>query len=64
VNRAAPWLVLVSVTSLLGVYGRAPWSWLVGPLAALALWALDRKAHQPSQPAPARRARQAPAPVD
>jgi len=60
VNRVAPSLVLVSVTTLLAVYGRSSWSWLAGPVAALALWALDRKAHTPAPPAPAR----APAPVD
>jgi hypothetical protein len=65
VQRLAPWLVLVSVTSLLGLYGRASWSWLVGPLTALALWALERKAQTPSQPAPAHRRQQAaPAAVD
>ena len=61
-NRLAPTLVLVTVTPLLLGYGRFPWSWLAGPVAALALWALDRKAHEPVAPRAARRAE--PAPVD
>jgi hypothetical protein len=40
VNRAAPSLVLLSVTPLDLGYGRYAWSWLAGPLAALVLWVL------------------------
>ncbi|HEY6962355.1 MAG TPA: hypothetical protein VI408_10745 [Gaiellaceae bacterium] len=66
-NRAAPSLVLVLVTGLLLFYGNFSWSWAAGPVAALALWALERKAHEPAEPAPARAAvrnRAEPAPVD
>jgi len=63
VRRASPWIILVSVTVPLGIYGRASWSWLVGPVTALALWSLDRHARRPARPAPARR-RAKPAPVD
>jgi|tagenome__1003787_1003787.scaffolds.fasta_scaffold19410690_2 hypothetical protein len=51
-HRLAPSLVLVLVTGLFLVYGRFSWSWVAGPVAALALWALERKAHEPSAPAP------------
>jgi hypothetical protein len=40
VNRAAPSLVLLTVTPLDLGYGRFAWSWVAGPLAALVLWAL------------------------
>lgn len=43
-NRLAPFLVLVLVTTLLGVYGRFAWSPLLGPLAAYGLWKLERYA--------------------
>jgi len=62
-QRVAPSAVLLLVTPLLVTYGRFAWSWLAGPVAALALWALDRKAEEPVAPAPAR-ARRGPAPVD
>ena len=61
--RLAPVFVLVAVTALLVGYGSYPWSWLAGPLAALAVWSLDRKAHKPGAPAPTH-LRRAPAPVD
>ena len=32
--------VLVTITPLLAIYGSTEWSWLFGPLSALALWAL------------------------
>jgi hypothetical protein len=51
-HRVAPSLVLVLVTGLFLLYGRFTWSWVAGPVAALALWALERKAHEPSAPAP------------
>jgi hypothetical protein len=63
VTRLAPAFVLVFVTALLLGYGSHPWSWLAGPVAALALWSLDRKAHKPRMPAPARLHREH-APVD
>ena len=55
-----PSLTLVLVTGLLVPYGSQRWSWLAGPIASLAIWALDRVAHEPAAPAPARaRARHA-----
>ena len=63
-RRLAPTLVLVSVTSLLLAYGRHHWSWLAGPLAAVAIWALDRVAETPGEPAPVHARRRTPAPVD
>jgi hypothetical protein len=63
VIRLTPFFVLVLVTALLLGYGAYSWSWLAGPIAALALWSLDRKAHEPGAPSPAR-LRRAPAPVD
>jgi hypothetical protein len=65
VNRFATPLVLVLVTGLLYGYGRHSWSWLGGPLAALGVWALDRKSREPAAPSPARAERRRdPAPVD
>ncbi|MEA2423728.1 MAG: hypothetical protein QOH13_138 [Thermoleophilaceae bacterium] len=61
--RLAPAVVLVTVTSLLLGFGSHPWSWLAGPVAALAVWGLDRKAHEPGVPAAAH-VRREPAPVD
>ena len=61
--RFAPLFVLVVVTTLLAGYGRHPWSWVAGPVAALAVWSFDRKAHEPGTAAPARALRE-PAPVD
>ncbi|HXK14132.1 MAG TPA: hypothetical protein VNH45_06320 [Gaiellaceae bacterium] len=58
--RLAPAFMLVLVTALLLGYGNHPWSWLAGPIAALVLWGLDRKAREPI---PAR-VHRAPAPVD
>ena len=63
-NRLAPLVVLVLVTALLLAYGPYAWSWLAGPLAALATWSLERNAHVPGAPAPAHLHRGAPAPVD
>ena len=62
-NRLAPSLVLLSVTALLLFYGQHPWSWLGGPIASLFVWSLDRKAHEPSAPAPGHIGRE-PTPVD
>jgi len=65
VQRLRPSLVLVSVTALLLLYGPYPWSWLAGPVASLFVWGLDRNAHEPSLPAPARLEREpVPAAVD
>jgi hypothetical protein len=63
VNRLAPVVVLVLVTGLMLGYGPYSWSWLAGPLAALATWSLDRKAHEPGAPAQTHLSR-APAAVD
>ena len=48
---ASPAVVLVLVTALCLAYGHHSWSWLSGPVAAAFVWALDRKAHEPVQPA-------------
>jgi hypothetical protein len=42
---------LVSVTGLLLAYGSTEWSWLAGPVAALAIWALDYEPHRPAETA-------------
>lgn len=42
---------LVSVTGLLLAHGSTEWSWLAGPVAALAIWALDYEPRQPPEPA-------------
>jgi hypothetical protein len=66
VNRVAPLLVLVLVSTLFFAYGRSSWSPLAGPLAACLLWALARKVDAPDersrQQQPERR--REPAPVD
>jgi hypothetical protein len=64
VIRLAPVFVLIAVTTLFLGYGSYAWSWLAGPIAALAVWILDRKAHKPGAPAPAHLRRRTPAPVD
>jgi hypothetical protein len=64
VIRLAPVVVLIVVTTLLLGYGKHPWSWLGGPIAALVVWSLDRNAHKPEAPARARLRRRTPAPVD
>ena len=64
-HRLAPPAVLLLVTGLLLAYGRFSWSWVAGPVASLIVWGLDRKAHEPSAPAPKHAARRTdPAPVD
>jgi len=47
---------LVSVTGLLLAYGSTQWSWLAGPVAALAIWALDLdlETRRPAEQEPAR----------
>ena len=61
-----PAVVLISVSGLLLAYGRFSWSWVAGPVAAVFLWALERKSHEPAEPAPKHAAarRRDPAPVD
>ena len=51
-KRLAPVVVFVLVTGLLLGYGRHPWSWVAGPLAALAVWGFERKTRAPAPPAP------------
>jgi hypothetical protein len=51
---------VIVVTALFLGYGSSQWSWLAGPVAGLALWALELKAREPASPAPAHE----PAPVD
>jgi hypothetical protein len=54
VDRFAPGILLIVVTALFLGYGSSEWSWLAGPVAALALWALALKTREPREPAPAR----------
>ena len=61
--RVAPCTVLVTVTALLLGFGTHPWSWLGGPIAALAVWGLDRKVREPVARASAHVSRR-PAAVD
>jgi hypothetical protein len=63
VTRFAPLLVLVVVTTLLLAYGPHSWSWLAGPVAALAVLSFGREPRAPGVRAPAPR-RRAPAAVD
>jgi hypothetical protein len=65
VQRIAPSLVLLAVTSLFLVYGRFSWSWIAGPVAAVFVWVLELKSREPAPPAPKHAGRQRePAPVD
>ena len=61
-NRLAPLATLLTVTVLFLGYGSYAWSWIAGPVAALVIWGLDRKAREPVASAPARL--REPAPVD
>jgi hypothetical protein len=60
VSRYSAPAILLLVTPLLLAYGRFSWSWLAGPVAAVAVWAIERKAHEPAEPAAGRD----PIPVD
>ena len=51
-NRLAGPIVLAVVTPLLAGYGRFDWSWIAGPIAAVAIWALDRGSQARLGPAP------------
>jgi len=62
VSRYSAHIILLVVTPLFLAYGRFSWSWLAGPVAALVVWLLDRKAQEPGAPAPARS--HEPVPVD
>ncbi|HEY3184823.1 MAG TPA: hypothetical protein VGJ77_18425 [Gaiellaceae bacterium] len=42
------------MTGLLLAHGSTEWSWLAGPVAALAIWALDYEPRRPREPEPAR----------
>jgi hypothetical protein len=43
---------LVLVTALLAPFGSTRWSWLAGPVASFAIWALDRAARDDGGSAP------------
>jgi hypothetical protein len=43
-----PSLILVSVTMLLAAYGSTRWSWIAGPVAAVATRALDKRTPEKS----------------
>jgi len=47
VNRLPPTIIFLAVTALLLVYGRYSLSWIAGPIAALAFWALERRSREP-----------------
>jgi hypothetical protein len=54
VTRALPeFATLVAVTPLLLLYGSTDWSWLGGPVAALAIWAVDVDRRDPAETVPA-----------
>jgi hypothetical protein len=55
---------LASVTPLLLLYGSTDWSWVAGPVAALAIWALDLCRRVPTEAAPAPLPFAEPEPVD
>jgi|tagenome__1003787_1003787.scaffolds.fasta_scaffold20708478_3 hypothetical protein len=42
-----PTTILVTVTPLLAGYGSSRWSWVGGPVASLALWALEHARREP-----------------
>ncbi|MBA3844658.1 MAG: hypothetical protein H0X39_18920 [Actinobacteria bacterium] len=64
-SRFSPTIAFLAVTALLLVYGRYSLSWVAGPVAALAFWALERRSREPGAPAPARTTvSRTPAPVD
>jgi len=52
VSRFAAPLLGVIVTALFLAYGRFAWSWVAGPVAAAALWALDRRTQTAFEPTP------------
>jgi hypothetical protein len=67
----SPLATLALVTPLVALYGSGAWSWVVGPIASLVVWALDAVAHEPvaASVAPVRptgvlSARREPEPVD
>ena len=49
----APTTILLTVTPLLAGYGSDRWSWLGGPIASLAVWALDHTHSEPAETAAA-----------
>ena len=55
---------LASVTPLLLLYGSTDWSWVAGPVAALAIWALDLWRRVPTEAAPSPLLLAEPEPVD
>jgi hypothetical protein len=63
VNRLAPLLVTLIVSTVDFAYGRFAWSWLAGPVTGLALWSLRGAPKQAARPA-AVRPQRAPALVD
>jgi len=47
----APSTILLTVTPLLAGYGSSKWSWVGGPVASLAVWALEHAQREP-EPTP------------
>ncbi|MFZ1881916.1 MAG: hypothetical protein WAU41_17380 [Gaiellaceae bacterium] len=62
-NRLAPLLVTLIVSTVDFAYGRFAWCWLAGPITGVALWSLRGTPKQVAVPAAARSQR-APALVD
>jgi hypothetical protein len=56
-----PLLDLALVTPVLLTYGPSRWSWLAGPLSALAMWVLAGAGGSPVTEAPPRHAGRQPA---
>jgi len=46
-----PTTILLTVTPLLAGYGSSRWSWVGGPVASLAVWALEHAQREP-EPTP------------
>jgi len=44
-----PTTILVTVTPLLAGYGSSRWSWVGGPVASLAVWALEHAQREPER---------------
>ena len=63
-----PTTILVTVTPLLAGYGAGRWSWIGGPVASLAVWALEHARREPepaaTQPAETRPTAVEPATAD
>jgi len=48
-NSHVPTTILLTVTPLLAGYGSSRWSWVGGPVASLAVWALEHAQREPER---------------